>query len=650
MLSHSALWNNSSSIRGGTYSGIGGYKQSGVLHALNSTFTHNSAVESGGAMEGQGTIELAHCTVSGNQSTGPSGTGGGIHSAGLRLRHCIIAGNSAATDPNLSNCIISGSVSNFLDGNAALVDIGNGVLIPDIDSPVIDAGLSASNIPATDQRCRPRVSGEALDIGAVEFQVRTVNTLADEDNGLAVGGISLRDAVNAQATDPVELVDFAPDIDGGTIVLDQMIGNYLQNIAIDASDLPSGIHLSGNDQSGIFRFLWCHAFVRNLALEDSNTSAVTIGDASLEMEDCVFRDNHSSTSGGALKTIGSLSTFGILKNCHFDANTSDGEGGAISNEGIIHVIDSTFTQNHAQLSGGAISSGAYRSGMRLINSTLVGNSSEMDGGAIAAASAQLIHSTITGNNAPNGSGGGIHSESTFENPELGFTYSNCIVAANHAASSPDVSGLINATYGGNLVGTDPHLAPLADYGSGIPVMPPLAGSPAIEGGGLLDSTPPLDALGHPRPSGPLPDTGAVEAFPWSQLTLLDTDHDGIDDRLEPAYQMTVGTDESARDLDGDGSTDAVELSNMTDPADPLSKFRVRSITPAPGFDPSTNPTFDITFSSFPGLTYTAECHSGLDFGSPGTRITPLGTAADFECTRRVTLENSRDFLRVRRDP
>ncbi|MCU0750739.1 MAG: right-handed parallel beta-helix repeat-containing protein, partial [Akkermansiaceae bacterium] len=472
----------------------------------------------------------------------------------------------------------------------------------------------------------------------------------DENDGLAVGGISLRDAVNAQATDPVEFIQFAPQLNGGTIVLNQMVGSFLHDLAIDAGDLPSGIRISGNDLSPIFQFVWCRAYLRNLTLEKSNTAAVTVADTFLEMQDCILRDNHSSTSGGALKTIGSLSTFAILRKCHFDANTSDGAGGAISNEGVIHVIDSTFTQNHAQLSGGAISSGAYHSGMRLINSTLTGNSSKMNGGGLAAASAQLIHSTITGNSAPNGNGGGIHSASTFDNPELGFTYANCIIAGNSASSASDVSGLINATYGGNLVGTDPRLAPLADYGSDIPVMPPLAGSPAIEGGQLLDETPPLDALGHARPSGPLPDLGAVEAFAWSQLTLLDTDHDGIDDRLEPAYQMTVGIDDSARDLDGDGCTDAVELSNMTDPADPQSKFGILAIVPAAGFDPATNPVFDITFSSFPGLNYTAECHSGLDFGGPGTRNTPLGTADDFQCTRRVTMEHSRDFLRVRRDP
>jgi hypothetical protein len=281
---------------------------------------------------------------------------------------------------------------------------------------------------------------------------------------------------------------------------------------------------------------------------------------------------------------------------------------------------------------------------------LAGNSSDLNGGAVAAASAQLIHSTITDNSAPNGSGGGVFSSSTFDIPEIGFTYANCIIAGNTASNGPDVAGLINGTYGGNLVGTDPQLAPLADYGSGIPVMPPLAGSPAIEAGQLLDDTPPLDALGNSRPAGPLPDLGAVEAFAWSSIDMVDSDHDGIDDRLEPVYLMNVGTDDSQRDMDGDGCKDAVELSNMTDPTDPKSNFAILTMLRAPGFDPQSNPVFDVTFSSFPGLGYAAECDAGLDFGSLGTRVIPLGIAQDYHCTHRLTLGGGGDFVRIRREP
>ena len=48
-------------------------------------------------------------------------------------------------------------------------------------------------------------------------------------------------------------------------------------------------------------------------------------------------------------------------------------------------------------------------------------------------------------------------------------------------------------------------------------MPPLPGSPVIEAGVLLATTPEFDQIGHSRPNGPLPDLGAVEAFAMAGL-------------------------------------------------------------------------------------------------------------------------------------
>ena len=181
-------------------------------------------------------------------------------------------------------------------------------------------------------------------------------------------------------------------------------------------------------------------------------------------------------------------------------------------------------------------------------------------------------------------------------------------------------------------------------------MPPLPGSPVIDAGAAVPDFPPTDQRNAPRPSGPLPDIGAVEAFPLSQLAPIDADGDGVDDRIEPAYGLTVGEDDSRTDGDADGSSDAEELANMTDPRDPSSSLRILSITPTETFDPSGNPEFEIRFPSFPGLHYSVECDQSATF-APGTcREWSLGTADAPETTARILLEPGRDFVRVRRDP
>ncbi|MCF7734163.1 MAG: LamG domain-containing protein, partial [Akkermansiaceae bacterium] len=128
---------------------------------------------------------------------------------------------------------------------------------------------------------------------------------------------------------------------------------------------------------------------------------------------------------------------------------------------------------------------------------------------------------------------------------------------------------------------NPLLAPLDYYGRPTKTMPLLPGSPAIDGALLRDDTPAFDQRGDSRPSGPRPDIGAVEAFAFSMIPLIDTDNDGIDDRLEPAYGLVVGVDNRATDSDGDGSPDGQELFNMTDPTNPSDNFRILSFVPVP---------------------------------------------------------------------
>lgn len=152
-------------------------------------------------------------------------------------------------------------------------------------------------------------------------------------------------------------------------------------------------------------------------------------------------------------------------------------------------------------------------------------------------------------------------------------------------------------------------------------MPPLPGSPAIE--------------------------GAVEAFAFSSLTLIDTDNDGIDDRLEPGLGLTVGTDDSASDQDHDGQTDAQELGSMTNPLNANSRFGIASFEQT-GTDGSGDPIFTIIFPCFPGLSYSIQADQNLDFGDPNQTLGPIFPTGHTH-TQQVTVMPGRDFVRVIRN-
>jgi CSLREA domain-containing protein len=646
VLDRSTISGNTSGACGGGYSGISGYKQFGNLHALNSTFAGNHSSRAGGAVYGNGPVNLLHCTLSSNSSLDSQPGAGGLTADSPLIENSIIAGNT----PELPNPANAPSGGNFLGGNAMLKALGahggaTHTMPPLVGSPVLDQATSAAWLPAIDQRGGNRSSGTGPDIGAVEVTQLVVNTLADENDGISQGGVSLRDAVAALNSQPVELIRFAPSLNGGTIVLNGSPITVItpSGVGIDASNLPAGLSVSGNHLSQIMRVIFSGSVTLDgLTLRDAAAGALLADWCSLDLRRMKFLDNHNSESGGAL-TVLSFDAFVRATDCLFAGNHSDADGGAVSNGGILHITNSTFSDNQSDGNGGALRSGTYRTGfVEVRNSTFSGNTSLGSGGAIHAGSIRLIHSTVTANSAGSGSGGGVFSEGVIGIENGAFNTINSIIAGN---SAPDFSGVIQGQFGNNLIGGNPLLAPLADYGGATPTRPPLPGSPAIDGAPMLAETPSINQRGAIRPIGLLPDIGAVEAFPFSTLALMDSDNDGIDDRLEPAYELVVGVDDANKDSDGDGSPDGAEIANMTNPSDPNSLLRVLSLTPLPG-----DHRFRLRYTTFPGLSYTLECDQNLNFHGPGARVHPLGIAGSMIGEADIDLLPGKDFVRIRRDP
>jgi hypothetical protein len=317
-------------------------------------------------------------------------------------------------------------------------------------------------------------------------------------------------------------------------------------------------------------------------------------------------------------------------------------GGGVQNSGTLLLQNSTITGNSGNLGGGILNSGD----LTLQNSTVSMNSATYGAGVINSGTLTVRNSTIAGNTAS--FYGGIDSASGT------LHLFNSIVSAN---GGDDLIGPITPESANNLIGAPPRLAPLGRYGGPTSTMPPLPGSPAIEGGSLDAETPATDQIGKPRPSGPLPDIGAVEALPLAALGLPSTDGDRIPDLLEgpeKAYpHLSPAANDSTVDTDGDGSPDAEELANMTDLFDGTDYFRVLAYKIAEGWsplsDPSTDPAVTITLSTFPGLTYSFEAGGTLLEGDYLKIPSATFTADAFEATLDLILPPGSEFIRAKRE-
>ena len=710
-------------------SGGGICHAAGNLDLENCTLAGNTAgADFGGGLFHSGSFAvLSSCTLAGNHA---AIIGGGLYNdaSTLSLRNTIIAGNTAdLSAPDLAGAITSQSGVNLLGSTSGVVGAFTGItgdplllplgihggptltMPPGPGSPAIDSG--ADNFLATDQRGLPRIAGVAVDIGAVEsgHAVPTVivNTLADENNGLATGGVSLREAVTE--SDPGTTIRFAPALDGGIISLVSSQLLVTGPRITDATALPAGITLtSAADHRALEIATGHHAALRGITISgittDDNGAAIS-NRGILELTGCRLIENNGA-DGGGIHNSGDLTATDCLIHDH----EAWGDGGGVYNEGAIAFLRVTLTSNGTSNSG----AGFYNSGSLDLTDCLVARSSaNIEGGGIfntSSANVRLLRCTVSSNRSEGSSGGGVFnlgtlraSSCTFSGNRATFgigagianvgssaslTVEECTISANENDDfvegggifndttsffslrnsiiagnigndlSPDIYGPITEESGVNLVGStggitgpfagivaDPRLAPLGNYGGLTPVMPPLPGSPVFE---AAAGGPASDQLGRPRPNGPLPDIGAVEGVAFSLLDLPDTDNDGLPDVLEPSFGAIVGTDDSAADSDGDGVSDAEEIAAMTDPLDPSDSLRIAAFSPAPGFDPVTNPGFTVSFPTFPGLSYSIESDLTLDFAGPDrlTLIPPF-QAPGYWLETAVVLRPGKDFIRVK---
>lgn len=342
---------------------------------------------------------------------------------------------------------------------------------------------------------------------------------------------SLRQAIIDSA--PGGTIDFAPGLSGHTIVLSAP-GSLLVDkaLTIEATGLSGGINIKAlpavNDFAmevsvgGILSLNKVHVI-------DSAYGGIWVNGGSLTMSDCKVTGNSCDEAAAGIEIWEGVVT---ISDCLLAGNQSL-TAGAINNlSGDVTLVRTTISGNSLEAApvGGILN--GWDGDLYIAQCTIDGNVvSGLNTGAIENhGTLQIRQSTLSGNQgnvgaidnfgelilsectisgnageaAVSGSVGGIRQSSFFGTLIL----NNTIVAGNSGTLEANISGSHAGT--DNLIGGNPLLAPLGDYGGPTRTMPPLRGSPAIDAGGSLSIH--TDQRGSARWRGAEVDIGSVEAY------------------------------------------------------------------------------------------------------------------------------------------
>ena len=292
-----------------------------------------------------------------------------------------------------------------------------------------------------------------------------VTTLDDAGPG------SLREAIT-NALDG-DVISFDEQLSGGVIHITEAYPRIRQDIIIDGSSLTLAVTIDAGGQSRIF----------------SNATAQSIVIRGLHLI------NGFETSGGAISNSGTL----LCESCVFQGNIARRWGGAIYSSGSLTLSNCTLTENRASVLGAAIHLNETEATLRhctVVRNGVSGREDQFAGNSRVA--------SLT-----------AFRPFKFER-SCGYFLFNSIVSQNFNDLRPDrlegrdidESDILNPLQEGNLIGVDPFLAPLRNYGGSLPCMIPILTSPAIDSG--LDLGVGLDQRGASRLVGTSPDIGAVE--------------------------------------------------------------------------------------------------------------------------------------------
>ena len=593
-LSACTLFGNSATCFGG---GIYSQSQSGEgtakLRLKACTLSGNSAEEDGGGIYsessfgGSATLSLNNSILAGNRLDSPVGMGSDLREFG-----------DGATTTATGNNLMSGLVGqdSLNDADVILTDDPKLALLGDYGGPTqtmhplagSPAIRSEGDITRTDQRGFS-LTGPPT-IGAVKLgPVVEVTSEA-----------TLRNALAASAGTEGRVIRFGT-VPGDTITLGNdgqlVVPSTADGLFMDASDLPDGLTIDADQRSRVMLIEEnATAALHSLTLTGGRTSdsagfagfgggIFAATSSSLTLTACTVSGNQTGNGGGS--SLGGGFGGGILASsnstltlttCTVSGNQT-GDGGDIGGRGgfgggIFAVGTSTLTLTTCTVSGNQTGDGGS-------SGIFGGNGGDGgDGGGIFVdlnGTLTLTACTISGNQTGQGgldTSGGSNGEQgqsggvgVFNFADL--TIGQSIIAGNTGSSDDFGGGNIGTDLGDNLIGGDPKLAPLGDYGGPTQTMIPLPGSQAIDAAST--STRSTDQRGFPITDGS-PDIGAVEFQGDSDIQLaipnifdIDTDGDGTPVGVE----LAIGTDPFVSDPENIAN---LRLVGFTDDDEPIFNF------------------------------------------------------------------------------
>lgn len=273
----------------------------------------------------------------------------------------------------------------------------------------------------------------------------------------------------------------------------------------------------------------------------------TAGGTVVTLTNTLLSGNRSGDIGGALHTQGSPTT--TITDCTFLDNEGSFGGAFSQTNGTLMLTGSCIARNKSVTAGGGMFLWVGTVAT-MQNSTVSGNSSGDGGGIVLHTSStmDMDNCTVIRNTARNRAGG------VFVNTDCTLDIANSIVAQNSAKTGTDFfnnsatiirseKNLVGSNIGvetefpdgqpnanGDAVGTpssplDPGLSLLGYYGGDSMCHHPLAGSPAINGGGATSLV--TDQRGFGRVISSILDLGAVEAGPVFVVDTAVDENDGI---------------------------------------------------------------------------------------------------------------------------
>ena len=163
----------------------------------------------------------------------------------------------------------------------------------------------------------------------------------------------------------------------------------------------NGYSISGDDQFRIFQVEYPGDLTLvNITLKKGRApyGGAVMNTGTLTIKESTFRDNNATISGGAVNSAQAMLT---IERSAFINNSATNGGAVFSSDFVASITNSTFSGNSGSVSGGGVE--VQGGNMTIINSTIVGNSG--DGLHRVGGGLKLRNSLIANNTGEDCSGG-----------------------------------------------------------------------------------------------------------------------------------------------------------------------------------------------------------------------------------------------------